>query len=579
MNKVDLTKLPYNLNSTSIKWVEDTISSMTIEEKIRQLFFVLTSSKDENYLKDLASSIKMGGVRYNPMSFLDTYNHNKILQENSKIPLLIAANCESGGNGAFKEGTEIGCGTKVGATNDLSLAYKMGYYGAYEAKQAGINVLFAPIVDIHHDFHNPVISYKCFGSDAELVKNMSLEFFKGVKDNNLIACAKHFPGDGFDERDQHLSRVRNPLSCEEWDNTFGKVYKALIDEGLPMIMAGHIDLESYERKFNPNLKEVLPASASKELITDLLKTQLGFNGCVVTDATHMVGLTSSMKRSEFLPQIIASGCDMILFYNDPDEDFSYMMNGYKNHVFSEERLNDALRRILGIKCILGLNENKDLFKDLDFSKIGSVEAKEAAKEVTKKGITLVKNEENIFPLNKEKIKRILIVPQKDENPFEAMMPKRGPTIFEYFASKLVEEGFEVEIFESLMDKAKKVSPMEAFKIVGNIYNNKTPIKELTDKYDLIIQVLDFDSHNTVTRVLWKMSKGTADIPRYVNELPTIMISLRYPFHLFDAPQMKTYINCYDKNKNTIDSLVSKMVGKEEFIGKSSVDAYCGMKHN
>lgn len=579
MNKVDLKKIPYNLSDKEIEWVESTIKNMSLEEKIRQLFFVLTSSKDENYLKDLASSIKMGGARYNPMSALDTYKHNKVLQENSKIPLLIAANCESGGNGAVREGTEIGCGTKVGSTHDLSLAYKMGYYGAYEAKQVGVNVLFAPIVDIHHDFHNPVISYKTFGSDPELVKNMSLEFFKGVKDNNLIACAKHFPGDGYDERDQHLSRVRNPLSCKEWDESFGKVYQSLIDTGLPMIMAGHIDLESYERKFNPNLKEVLPASASKELITDLLKTQMNFNGLVVTDATHMVGLTSSMKRSEFLPQIIASGCDMILFYNDPDEDFTYMMDGYNNKVFDDDRLNDALRRILGIKCILRLNEKRDLFEGLDISKIGSEEAKNAAKEVTKKGITLVKNEEKIFPLNKEKIKRILIVPQKDENPFEAMMPKRGPTIFEYFASKLVEEGFEVEIFESLMDKAKKASPMEAFQIVGNIYNNKTPIKQLTDNYDLIIQVLDFDSHNTVTRVLWKMSKGTADIPWYVNEIPTIMISLRYPFHLFDAPQMKTYINCYDKNHHTIDSLVNKMVGKEEFLGKSSVDAYCGMKHN
>lgn len=578
MKTVDLKKKPYYLSDIEISWIESTISSLSIEEKIRQLFFVLTSSKDETYLKDLTSSLKMGGVRYNPMSASDVYNHNDILQTNSKIPLLIAANCESGGNGAFRGGTEIGYGTKIGATNDLSLAYKMGYFSAKEAKEVGVNVLFAPIVDIHHDFHNPIISYKCFASDPELVKNMSLEYLKGVKDNGLIACAKHFPGDGYDERDQHLSRVRNPLSCEEWNNSFGKVYKGLIDAGLPMIMAGHIDLESYERKFNPLLKEVLPASASKELITDLLKTELDFNGCVVTDATHMVGLTSSMKRSEFLPQIIASGCDMILFYNDPDEDFSYMMEGYKNKVFDDDRLNDALRRILGIKCMLGLNEG---YKKHEFNQnnINTSEAIEASNEVSKKGITLVKNEENIFPLNKEKVKRILIVPQHDENPFEAMMPKRGPSIYEYFASKLKEEGFEVEIFESLMDKAKKASPMEAFQIVGNIYNNKTPIKELTDKYDLIIQVLDFDSHNTVTRVSWKMSKGTADIPWYVNELPTIMISLRYPFHLFDAPQMKTYINCYDKNKNTIDSLVLKMVGKEEFLGKSSVDAYCGMKHN
>ena len=152
-----------------------------------------------------------------------------------------------------------------------------------------------------------------------------------------LPAAKHWPGDGIDERDQHLSFSVNSLSTEEWDQTFGKVYKGLIDAGLPSIMAGHIHLPAYQRHFNPGVKdeELLPATLSKEITTDLLRGKLGFNGVVVTDASHMLGLTGAMKRSELLPTSIAAGCDLFLFFNDPDEDFASMMEGYKKELLQK----------------------------------------------------------------------------------------------------------------------------------------------------------------------------------------------------------------------------------------------------
>lgn len=577
---VNLKEKPYYLTDSQIAWVEKTIQGMSLEERIQQLFFILTAKNDEAYLKDVSENCRFGGARYNPGKPEDILRHNKTVQKYSKLPCLIAANTESGGNGAARGGTEVGCGTKVGSTHDLSLAYQMGAISAIEAKQVGVNTLFAPIVDIHHDFHNPVISYKCFSSDPTEVRDMSLQFLRGVQDNGLIACAKHFPGDGYDERDQHLAPSINPLSTEEWDRSFGLVYSSLIEAGLPMIMCGHITLPSYERKFNPTISRYLPATLSKEIVTDLLKGKLGFNGLVVTDATHMVALTSAMKRSELLPRLIAAGCDMVLFYNDYDEDMKFMMDGYKAGVFTEERLMDALRRILGVKCLLGFDHKKkeEIIGDVDLSLFGCEKHQKVAKEVSRKGITLVKEEKGVLPISPKKFKKVLLVPQHDDNPFTSLMPKGIPTIYDYLKKKLEAEGFEVEIFESLMDKALKMSPMEALGTISNIYNFKTPIHEMKEKYDLIIHVMDFDSHNTVQRALWKMSKGTPDVPWYVNEIPTIMVSLRCPFHLFDAPQMKTYINCYDKNKSTIDSLVDKLTGKEEFLGVSPVDAFCGMKY-
>lgn len=571
---VNLKEKPFYLSDSQIEWVNKTKELRTQEEKIQQLFIHLTAKQDEAYLKDVVTKWKFGGARFNPSSAENIAKHNFILQRETKIPLLIAANTESGGNGAYRGGTEVGCETKVASTKDPHYAYELGKVSAEEAKAVGINTLFAPIVDINYQFHNPIIPYRTFGNDPDRVKEFSLEFLKGVQEEGLLACAKHFPGDGVDERDQHLSLTSNTLSCEEWDKSYGKVYSALIDASLPRIRVGHIALPSYQKKFSKDENiDVLPASVSKEILTSLLRGKLGFNGLIVSDATHRVGLTASRKRSEFLPKMVEAGIDRILFYNDYDEDIEYRKNGLKKGLLSKERLEEAVTRILATKARLDPSLRKPQETPI-YSLMGTKEHREVQDEVSDKGIVLVKEEKGVLPLSPEKGKRILLVPQHEDSPFDNRMPKRGPSIYETIAHRLEEKGFQVTIFESLRDKAKKLPPREALSIISNVYNNKTPIKELTDNYDLVIHVCDFDTHNTVNRRTYKRSKGTPDVPWYVNELPTIRISLKNPFHLFDAPQVKTYINCYDKNPSTISHLIRKLTGEEKFLGVSPVDCFC-----
>lgn len=361
---------------------------------------------------------------------------------------------------------------------------------------------------------------------------------------------------------------------EDWDKTYGRIYQSLIDASLPAIRVGHIALPSYQRKFSKDGKtDILPASVCKEILTDLLRDKRGFNGLIISDATHRVGLTSSRKRSEYLPKRVEAGIDRILFYNDFDEDIAFRKEGLEKGLVSQERIDDAVTRILAAKARLpaSLLSPKET---PDYSLIGTKESKMAADEVSDKGIVLVKEEKNVLPLSPKKTKRILLVPQHEDNPFEAIRPKRGPSVYETRKQRLENLGFEVEIFESLMDKAKKLPPREARKVLSNVYNNKTPIKALTDRYDLVIHVVDFDTHNTVNRLTYKRSKGTPDVPWYVNEIPTIRISLKNPFHLFDAPQVKTYINCYDKNPSTLSHLMKKLVGEEPFLGVSPMDCFC-----
>ena len=290
-----------------------------------------------------------------------------------------------------------------------------------------------------------------------------------------------------------------------------------------------------------------------------------------------------MKRSEMLPTAIAAGSDLFLFFNDPDEDFNWMMEGYKNGIITDERLEEALTRILGLKAKIGLHKKAKTEilppKEEAMAKIGMEENKVPALEIADKGITLVKNKEDIFPITVEKHKRVLLVqPKGHEGGFGKLMALMGgnqKSMLEVVKELLEAEGFEVEIYESPMDKAMKLPPEEMMKAMMNVYAGKRPISTLTDNYDLIINIAKVGP-GTDQRVQWPLSKGTPDIPFYVHEVPTIFVSVECPFHLADVPQVKTYINAYDDKEFTMKALVDKMIGKSEFKGIDPVDAFCGL---
>ena len=167
----------------------------------------------------------------------------------------------------------VGKEIKIGATNDVRYAYEMGRVSGVEASAIGCNWSFAPIVDLNRNWRNPIISSRSWSKDVDTVLQMSLAYMKGIQESGILPAAKHFPGDGVDERDQHLSFSVNSYSTEEWDNTYGKIYQGLIDAGLPSIMAGHIQLPSYEQYFHPELtdEDALPATLSKPLLDELLR--------------------------------------------------------------------------------------------------------------------------------------------------------------------------------------------------------------------------------------------------------------------------------------------------------------------
>jgi beta-N-acetylhexosaminidase len=361
MNRPDLTATPYQLDEEAIAWVRSTIDSMSVEEKVGQLFINLNNRFDDDFVNRIVDDYHPGGMRYNHTDSASIQAHIRHAQTRSKVPLLVASNIEAGGNGACADGTLIATPLQTASTPDTEAARLMGVVGGRESRALGCNWAFTPIVDIHHNWRNTVIATRAFGNDHQTVIKYADAYSRGVRegagDRPMALCMKHFPGDGRDERDQHVVTSYNDCSVEEWDATYRKIWEWGIGAGIESIMVGHIMLPEYSRRLRPGISDadILPATVAPELLTDLLRDDLGFNGVTLTDASLMVGLTSALPRERQMVQAIAAGCDMILFFRNHDEDFGFVRAAVESGEISAERLGDALTRILGLKAKLGLH--------------------------------------------------------------------------------------------------------------------------------------------------------------------------------------------------------------------------------
>lgn len=582
---VDLKANPYYLTEEDCKWVTDTIAEMSEEEKVGQLFFQLTQSQDEDYLKELMEKYHLGGCRYNAAPGKTIQEQNRILQKYAKVPVFIACNTEAGGDGACTDGTYIGSGVKIGATEKEEYAYALGKMSNKEASALGCNMAFAPVCDIYYNWENTEVATRAFGNNPERVAKMSSAYLKGAHENPGFACAaKHFPGNGLDFRDAHLANHVNHFDTEKWDQTYGMVYKALIDNGLDAIMGGHIMLPAYAKKLNPQLtdEDMMPATLSPEIMTGLLREKLNFNGMVVTDASHMVSMTDRMKRSDMLPCAINAGCDMFLFFNDPEEDYETMLKAYKNGIISEARMTEALTRILGLKAHLGLHKKakEELVPQPDLLEqtLGQIEYKKMQKAISNDCITLVKyKDKDILPITPARYKRIMIVHVRaaggSMGELMKLMGFHSENAAEALKKKLCDKGFDAFIYESPLDSMKKKIEAGEKPSLNLYFAGKNAIADFIKDMDMVITLCDVSSG----RPSFGMSKGGGEIPWYVFELPVVVVGCGQPTMLADIPQARTYINTYDAKDSTLDALVeSLMHGPEAFKGSDPVDSFCGL---
>ncbi|MDE7310903.1 MAG: glycosyl hydrolase, partial [Eubacterium sp.] len=450
----------------------------------------------------------------------------------------------------------------------------MGYVAGREAASVGVNWMFNPCVDIYKNWRNTIVNTRSFGDHAARVIENARAFINGIHQSNIACCCKHFPGDGVEERDQHLVLGVNDLSVEEWDASFRNVYQTLIDEGLESIMVGHIALPEMSRKLRPGIKdeEIMPATLAPELLTDLLRGEMGFNGVVITDASHMAGIACMERRAVAVPKAIASGCDMFLFSNDIAEDFAYMKDGVESGVISQERLSDALHRILGLKAKLGLYKKEHVLAEPKIKDmvVGCEEHQRLAQEAADRCITLVKDTKRCLPISPQEKKRARLVFIQSTPTTRAYA---GDPVKQVVIEELERAGFDVSVAPNFHDLEAEEGPKPEHML--KMMDCGT-MKDFAASYDVVFLVLHIKGYAQENNVRLRWScNHSSELPWYVTEVPTIGISLNYTNHLIDVPQVHTFVNAYGSTRTSIRTAIEKICGKSAFKGKASETVFCG----
>ena len=542
-----LRKAPFHLDQTAIDWVTATKAQMTLAEKIGQLFVFHSMGQDPDELAKLAQ-LKPAGITRNfsadlayEARFIDT------LQGSATVPLFISADLE-GSRMSLPVGTQVPNPLALAAVNDIQASRTIARIMAQEARGIGINWSFTPVIDINHAFRSAIVATRGFGSSVETIEAQAMAQIDEFQSQGVAATVKHWPGEGYDDRDQHLVTTINPLTMAQWEATFGRLYRAAIAQGVMSVMSAHIALPSFVLAQNPaaGVEAYRPAAVSKALNLDLLRGQLGFNGLIVSDATPMAGFGSWASRDEMLPEVIENGCDIILFSRDAAEDVALITAAVADGRISAARLDAALTRILGLKAWAGLHKGA---AKVNKAALARPENAVAAQGITQRAPTLVKDVQGLLPLSQAKHKRVLVVTSGIIVPF---FPH--PIPFD-LPEMLQAEGFEVTLHSA------GTQPSSA-------------------DYDLMIYLFGEETLLTRGRIFLDWLKVTGNfegaMARHWHEIPTVMISFGYPYYLYDAPRVPTYVNAYATMPSMQRAVVECLLGRAPWNAHSPVDAFCGL---
>lgn len=540
---MQLQEKPFFLTDEQTDWVKQQKEKLTAKQKCGQLFCVMGGDYPVEKLCAMVEEYGVGSVLYRPAPVKEIKEYFQMLDEAAPVPLLKAANIEEGGAGATTDGTLFGWPMLVGAADDEMCVKKFARVCAVEGRRTGINWSFSPVSDLSVNPLNPIVNVRSFGSDAERVKRCTGVFVEELQRLGIAACAKHFPGDGVDFRDQHLHPTVNSLSAGEWYESYGEVYRNMIEKGLASVMTGHILQPEVEMQKASSLqyRECLPGSQSRALLTGVLREEFGFHGVIVTDATIMGGFTQTMSRRDALVTAINAGADVLVFNTDFEEDYQYIYEAVEDGSISAERFDEALTRILALKAMLTQKEYP----------AEEIEAAEWHKECADRAVTLVKDKASYLPVTKEKYPLIRLILLGNDCMPDGSICKLAS---EYFKK----EGFAVEVYEPEADDLHGTSKLPKGRLTLYLCNYETA------------------SNQTDVRIHW-CKKHALDMPRFIHEEDSIFVSLANPYHLMDVPRIPVYINAYTATKDVLIAVLDKLTGKSDFKGKSPVDAFCGLQ--
>jgi beta-N-acetylhexosaminidase len=551
-----LHEAPFGLDDVGVQWVEDTLGRLTLEQKVGQVMCVYLRSTDmAEWTTWLAErGIEPGGIMMLPRPRGDARRDVVELQRASAIPLLVAGNLESGAVNFLADTEAFANPMQLAATADPTTADLLAQHCARAGNEIGINWAFAPVVDVAFNPRNPITNTRSFGSDPEVVAAFGEHYIRAMEQRGIATSAKHFPGDGVDDRDQHLATTSNDLDSSTWWQTFGAVYRRAIASGTRTVMVGHIRQPALSRELVDGIldREIMPATLAPELLNGVLRAQLGFNGMIVSDNSAMTGLTSIAARGEGLAGMLMAGIDMILGNLDVAEDFALLVAAARSGEIAPDRLDDAVRRVLAVKASIGLHLMVDRSEWEQ-----PVPAEEAAwrEDIARRSVTVVKDTQKLLPLDPTRHRRALVYVVGDEPTFYDPSGPFAPRFVEGLRSR----GLEVEVRTV---PGNSTTPAEA--------------EHLHESFDVCLYFANvrFIGNSNSLRITWSPWQGF-DAPRHVATLPTALVSIADPYLLQDVPMIRTAINGYTPTPATVDASLAILFGEAPALGMSPIDPFAG----
>lgn len=580
--------------------VQSLLNNMTLKQKVTQMLMVDFRYWDEDLTDDVAKvgltemndqvrkiveDYDFGALIYFAQNLVGTEQSYNLTMEMQKaatkdggIPMIISADQEGGNVFRLGSGTALPGNMALGATGNTSYSYAAGKIIGSELASLGINTTLAPVVDVNNNANNPVIGLRSYGDDATMVGKMASASIKGLAEYNVIGCAKHFPGHGDTATDSHYGLPSVDKSKEVLLENELKPYEVAIEQGIEMIMTAHIlypQLESDTIVSNKTGKaESLPATMSDDIVTGLLKEEMGFKGIVVTDAMNMAGVADSWDQVQSVVIAIQAGVDMIcmpcVLYDLEDlEDLDKIINGViaavEDGTIPESRINDAVTRILTVKENRGILDYKE--SDYSLSKalatVGSVENRETEREIAAAAVTVVKNEGNVLPVQAtEDSKILLLAPYTNE---------RSQMLWGTARAK--EAGLipsEAEVKVARFANSSLDSTVDVIDEAGN--KTQATVKELLDWCNVVIINSEISSTARMQYKHW-LSDAPNTFVNYVEESDsskvTIVQSVDKPYdvQMYDnADAVMAVYGCKGSSVDPTEALVGGATGDVAAVG-------------
>ena len=411
-------------SSKALKWANDQLHKMSLEEKIGQLIsvgvnatFLNQDSDAYRALKHQIEDNKAGGVILFRGPVYESVILVNRMQQMAKYPLLISADLEAGPGMRFDDTINFPWNMAVAATGNPEYARRQGEITAREARALGVQQIFAPVVDVNNNAANPVINVRSYGEDPADVARFAAAFTEGAQDAGVIATAKHFPGHGDTAVDSHRGLPEINVDRERLNSVELVPFRASVNAGIGAVMVGHIALPKIDAtpvtplprsvKGKPidtdeageiiDEKAAMPATMSP-VIGNILRNDLKFPGLIVTDALSMSGLTIYFTQEEAAVRALEAGADMLLKPADVDAAFRGVLNAVKSGRITEQRVEESARKILAAKYDLGLVDQRLTPIDTIDRVVGSPDVVKLATEIAEHAITLVRDEDKLVPL-------------------------------------------------------------------------------------------------------------------------------------------------------------------------------------